>query len=614
VPASKHRDVQTDKTDGGQFITIPVGSNGSVAYRKVYLRTLDKVVARRRARVLADVQDVDEARRIIKYLAESRSPEEERRRIARVARIGPLVPSLDMDEARRELESIVCDFGDWVPGQIPEDIVEKWQATGVAEEQREILLELGVPADFLAENPGIFTSLATRGWRANPDHRPRREALEALFKLGNAKLAKDRPARRGRRLSDCIAEFRTEQEQRANQPRHTSSYIHRFEEFVKLLKDPLIADLEKADFVRFVDHVLAEKKGLTNKTINDHLQAVKAVIQSAQARLNDDAFPEGLNNWLRLFDRERRKRPYKSPRHNRQPMPPDVFKTLLAQADRWAELDCEAYAASLPLPDEKDRRKQAHAIRRHHDAARHRKRVGMMTHSMLCLAANVGAGATDFSNLLWSELRLDGDLPLYQEDRGKPAHLLGSDVPRCCPLLPETVRSLKRWREWQQVELRAAAERRAKRAAARAKRVAQRSGNASADQPPERGGKSEPSTPVAAGAKAAPIAPENVFTYADGRRLDQTTSMQATDYLRYLRRAVGDKVPQLRSCRNIGATLCRGARLPTDMAEAWLGHSARGTNKFYTGEAEEDYLLPLVRVIGEKYLPSYILRDPTTST
>lgn len=54
MPAPKHRDVQTDKTDGDQFITIPVGSNGRLAYRKVYLRTRDRVVARRRARARAD--------------------------------------------------------------------------------------------------------------------------------------------------------------------------------------------------------------------------------------------------------------------------------------------------------------------------------------------------------------------------------------------------------------------------------------------------------------------------------------------------------------------------------------------------------------------------------
>jgi len=41
----------------------------------------------------------------------------------------------------------------------------------------------------------------------------------------------------------------------------------------------------------------------------------------------------------------------------------------------------------------------------------------------------------DFARLTWNELILDGDLSLYKEDRTKPAHLLGSDIPRCGPLL-----------------------------------------------------------------------------------------------------------------------------------------------------------------------------------
>ena len=602
MPAPKHRDVQTDATDGDQFITIQDSSKGKVVYRKVYLRTRDRVVARRRARAVDNIDDVDVARRMLKFIAGSGTPEEERRRIAQVAHIGPLIPALGHEEARRELESIVCDFGDFAPGGISEEIVEQWRATPVAEEQREILLDLGVPEDHLAENPGIFTSLHTRGWRINPDHRPRREAVEALFKFGHINLPADRLARRGLRLSACSDAFRTAQEQRANQPRHTRGYIRRFEECVKLLRDPFIADLEKADFVRFVDHVVAKMKGSSNKTINDHLRAVKAVIQSAQARFDDDAFPEGIDNWLRLFERECRKRPYKSPRHNRQPMPPDIFKALLAQADQWAELDCEAYAAALPLPDEKDRRRRAFAITQNRRMAPHRKRVGLMTHGMLCLAANVGAGSTDFANLLWSELRLDDDLPLYQEDRGKPACLLGSDVPRCCPLLPETIRSLKRWREWQRVELQAAAQRAAKREADRLARGGADQMTTRATEPATKSArKLNPSTPGAGGKTGSAIAADHVFTYANGHPLDQSSSMEATDYLRYLRRAVGDNVPQVRLCRNIGATLCRDAHLPADMGESWLGHSARGTNKFYTGEAKEDYLLPLVEVIGARY-------------
>lgn len=49
MPAPNHRNVQTDKTDGDQFITLPVVSNGRVAYDKVCLRTRHRVVTRRHA-------------------------------------------------------------------------------------------------------------------------------------------------------------------------------------------------------------------------------------------------------------------------------------------------------------------------------------------------------------------------------------------------------------------------------------------------------------------------------------------------------------------------------------------------------------------------------------
>jgi hypothetical protein len=93
-----------------------------------------------------------------------------------------------------------------------------------------------------------------------------------------------------------------------------------------------------------------------------------------------------------------------------------------------------------------------------------------------------------------------------------------------------------------------------------------------------------------------------VFTYEDGRPLNPSTTFGATKYVRLLRKAA--KCPkkwQLRHRRKIGATVCRDAHLPTDMAIAWLGHSARGMNKFYTGEAQNDYLLPLVKWISAQY-------------
>jgi tetratricopeptide (TPR) repeat protein len=85
---------------------------------------------------LAGRRDADETRRIIKFPSESRSPEEERGRIALVARIGPAIRSPD-------------------------------------------------------------TARATRTRRMNPDQRRRSEFLETLFKLADARFANVCPARRG---------------------------------------------------------------------------------------------------------------------------------------------------------------------------------------------------------------------------------------------------------------------------------------------------------------------------------------------------------------------------------------------------------------------------------
>lgn len=282
------------------------------------------------------------------------------------------------------------------------------------------------------------------------------------------------------------------------------------------------------------------------------------VLDTARARMDDDVFPEALVNWLGVLKRDRRKRPYKPPRQNREPMPAELFRRLLAKADEWAGIDWRVYANSLPLPHGGDKRMRALRRRNNVTIAQNRKRTGLMAHSMLCLAANVGAMPIDFTRLTWSELVLDGDLPLYREDRAKPAHLLGSEVPRCCPLLPETVRSLKRWQQHRQSE-------------------------------------------IAEHGAPAELHARFVFTNHEPAAYDQQESYGVSKLLRQVLDAVDCGHWKFRHLRNIGSTLCRDNHLPEAAADAWLGHSARGTNKFYTGEAKDDYLQPLVRLIEASY-------------
>jgi integrase len=364
-------------------------------------------------------------------------------------------------------------------------------------------------------------------------------------------------------LSACIDEFQIEQEQRGNTDKHVKERIRKFNSFVTLLKDKPIRALTKPDFVKYADHVVTEYRKRSRKTIRDALKAVEDVLEAARARMEDGVFPEGLDNWLKVLKRERRKRVYKSPRKNRQPMPPDVFQSLLAQADEWAEMDWQKYVQSMPKPEHEDGRVRTLQRVRNKDYARNLKRTGLMTHSMLCLCANAGAIPIDFCRLQWGELVLDGALPLFREDREKPAHLLGEEVARCCPLLPKTVHSLKRWKQYRDAEI-------------------------------EEFGLEQPGHA------------DFVYSNSERRPFDQQDSSGATKLLTKVRNAVDCKDWEIRHLRNIGSTAVRDHRLPEAMAHAWLGHAAGGTNVFYTGEAKDDYLLPLIEVIGATYLNSNV--------
>ncbi len=145
MPASKDGDLQTDKTDGRKFITIKVASNSRVAYRKIHLKTTNHRLACRRARALEGVDDPEQARRIVAYLASSKTPGQEQDRLTELTETMPTIPSLSHDEARNELEAIVCDFGDYEPAELDDEAVDQWRSACSANDQRDLLIDLGVP-------------------------------------------------------------------------------------------------------------------------------------------------------------------------------------------------------------------------------------------------------------------------------------------------------------------------------------------------------------------------------------------------------------------------------------------------------------------------------------
>ncbi len=549
MPASRQGEVQTDKNDGRKFITLRVGSNGYAAYRKVYLRTKDRDIARRRAAVLDGITDPEQARSIVAYLAKSPTPEIERQRALQLTTKTPLVPVLSLTDAHKELTTLLSDFDLDPPDALT---VQHWQAASSLDELRSILVSLGIPRDWLDDNPDIWLTLAPtpRQQKINVHYGNQREALARLLRMDPDKLPPDRPAR-GPKLSACIGEFRKDQEQRQVSHKNTNAYVSKFQAFVDLLHDKPIRALTKPDFVRFTDHVRKEKKGKSNKTLNDHLQAAKAVLSVARTRMDDGIFPDGLNHWLSVADAARR--PYKAKLSNREPMPADVFRSLLGKADEWAECDPVAVAAALPQATVSQYR--GLSDRRNSTTGTRQKRDGLLGHIGLCLAANVGATAIDLVRLLWSELSLDGKLPLFTQSRSRTETNEDMIIPVRCPLLPETIRSLKRWKAYQDAE--------------------------------------------------RPC--DHVFVNDKGETFDPDDSTPITDIFGRLRKAVDCCGRwQARHLRNVGATLQRDHGLDEAVATAWLRHSGdskHGTNSnvSYRGVAKDDYLLPLVQVIGREY-------------
>ena len=132
---------------------------------------------------------------------------------------------------------------------------------------------------------------------------------------------------------------------------------------------------------------------------------------------------------------------------------------------------------------------------------------------------------------------------------------------RKTPLLPSTVDALTRWKSWR---LREAAE---------SKLRSDRHGHEYADV---------------------------VFTN-DKRR--PYKSEKISNAFARLAKAVGKKAGawRLKHLRNVGPTLGKTRGRPTDERTTFLAHSEGGTNRFYEGDVDDDYLVELVNLIGEEY-------------
>jgi len=174
-----------------------------------------------------------------------------------------------------------------------------------------------------------------------------------------------------------------------------------------------------------------------------------------------------------------------------------------------------------------------------------RRRMGIQMKAILALTLNCGLDPIDIERLRHRHLKLKGDLPHLDLPRKKMKHVLGTEVDRRTPLLPSTVAVLDRWLTFEVTSS------------------------------------------------------DLVFRSAAGGPL--RTAHLGRNFRKLAKEAEVEKEWSIKHLRNAGPTVAKRSGLSRDTRDAFLGHVVNGTSKFYEGDLDETYLIPLVNEIGRIY-------------
>ncbi len=177
--------------------------------------------------------------------------------------------------------------------------------------------------------------------------------------------------------------------------------------------------------------------------------------------------------------------------------------------------------------------------------ARRKRRNGVQFEAILRLALNCALDPIDVERITWEDLKLDAATPYISFARRKVESKIGAAVERITPLLPSTLEALRRWQAYE-------------------------------------GGRGGPVFRTASKAKYG----RNIVSGTINRLREEA--------------GVGNDW-SFKHLRNVGPTLARRARLSRDEREAFLGHVVDGTSRFYEGDVNQTYLIPLVNLIGMQY-------------
>lgn len=311
------------------------------------------------------------------------------------------------------------------------------------------------------------------------------------------------------KLSDCIAFWRQQKQERSRTKSHIDTVTRLFNCFVKVVGNKPVSELTKQDFVAYESWLLATGKKLTNQWKRDRIGDLSEVLRLCINK-TDFPIPGNVTTWLNVFE----PMPHSPARENKQPLPKEHFRALINV--------CDTYTA--PAGD--------------------RTLDPIQFKAILLLTANCAFSNDDICRLTIGHLKLDATVPFVDFPRQKVARRIGRPIERMTPLATETVESLRTWLKQ---------------------------------------GRSYRPVFVSSNGLSWKYAKLNA-AFGRAKKVAGIASFHTFKHL-----------------RNIAPTVRRDKGLPADMSETILGQSIKGTTRFYTGDADETYLLPLVAAVRDVY-------------
>jgi integrase len=169
------------------------------------------------------------------------------------------------------------------------------------------------------------------------------------------------------------------------------------------------------------------------KAFNDHMLAIGTVLRYVDETRPAWQIPPQLLAWT---SKHLKNQKYAPGEENSEPMPVDVFRNLLARADKWT-------ATVPPEVDKRTRSNNPQFLR-----ADQCRRQGVVMRAVLLFKLNIAGDNVDLCRLRPDQLvDLDGQLPWVDLPRPKMRRKKGKSIPRKIPLLPSTVAALRKLRD-----------------------------------------------------------------------------------------------------------------------------------------------------------------------